>query len=291
MRPALRHATLDALLAKPFAVMGVVNVTPDSFYDGGRHADPGPAVAHALKLIDEGADIIDVGGESTRPGAAPVPAEEELRRVAPVIERLATLTDTPVSIDTTKAEVAGRCLDSGAAWVNDISAGRFDPGMAGLAAERGCPVVLMHSRDKPQTMQENPSYADVVAEVAAELLQRVEHFTAAGVSRGNIVLDPGIGFAKRPEDNLTLLGRLERLGELGFPLLVGTSRKSFVGHVTGRPAGERLSGTLGSVAAAYMHGARLFRVHDVAATVDMLRVLVAIEAARSRAGGAADAAR
>ena len=289
MRPAARHPTLDALLAKPFAVMGVVNVTPDSFYDGGRHADTGPAVAHALRLIDEGADILDFGGESTRPGAAPVPAVEELRRVLPVIEEVVRLAGGPISIDTTKAEVARRCLDAGASWINDISAGRFDPDMAPLAAERRCPVVLMHSRDRPQTMQEKPWYDDVVAEVVAELRQAIERFTATGVSSGNLVLDPGIGFAKRPEDNLTLLGRLERLCELGLPVLVGTSRKSFVGQVTGRPVEERLHGTLGSMAAAYVHGARLFRVHDVAAAVDMLRVLTAIEAAGS--GRAADAER
>lgn len=273
MPAAAPHPTLAAILAKPFAVMGIVNVTPDSFYDGGRHDTTDVAVEHALRLADEGADMLDIGGESTRPGAAAVAADEEIRRVLPVIERIAEQLDVPISVDTTKAEVARRALDSGASWINDISAGRFDPDMAPLAARRSCPVVLMHSRETPRTMQQTPHYDDVVAEVEAELLASVDTFVRQGVVRANIVLDPGIGFAKRIEDNVALLNRLDRLCNLGYPLLIGTSRKSFIGHFTGRPVGERLYGSLGSVAAAYARGARLFRVHDVAPTVDMLTVM------------------
>ncbi len=276
MPAAAPHPTLAAVLAKPFAVMGVVNVTPDSFYDGGRHDTTDVAVEHALRLADEGAELLDIGGESTRPGAAAVSIDEEARRVVPVIERVAREVQVPISVDTSKAEVARRALDAGASWINDISAGRFDRAMAPLAGSRACPVVLMHSRRTPRTMQQAPHYDDVVAEVEAELLTSVDAFMRQGVARANIVLDPGIGFAKRLEDNLTLLNRLDRVCNLGYPVLVGTSRKSFVGHLTGRTADERLYGSLGSVAAAYVRGARLFRVHDVAPTVDMLRIMHAV---------------
>ncbi|MBD3239658.1 MAG: dihydropteroate synthase [Chitinivibrionales bacterium] len=253
--------------------MGIVNVTPDSFFDGGRHDSTESAVEHALRLVDEGADILDIGGESTRPGAAAVAADEETRRVVSVVERLAGRVTVPISVDTTKADVARRALDAGASWINDVSAGRFDTAMAPLAAQRSCPVVLMHSRETPRTMQQAPSYDDVLGEVETELLASVDMFIRQGVARENVVLDPGIGFAKRIEDNLVLLNRLDRLCNLGYPLLVGTSRKSFIGHLTGRPVQERLYGSLGSVAAAYARGARLFRVHDVAPTVDMLKVM------------------
>jgi dihydropteroate synthase len=275
--------SLSALLERPFVVMGVLNVTPDSFYDGGRHAGTDAAVAHGLRLADEGADIIDVGGESTRPGAAPVTLDDELRRVVPVVAKLAPLVKAAISIDTTKAAVAAAALDAGASWVNDISAGRFDATMPVLAGERGCAVVLMHSRHTPATMQHDPRYADVIAEVAAELLQSVVRFTAAGVARANIVLDPGIGFSKRTEDNLALLQGLDRLAGLGFPLLIGASRKSLVGELTGRPGEGRLAGSLGCVAAAFAAGARMFRVHDVAETLDVLKVLSAIHTPAARA--------
>jgi dihydropteroate synthase len=257
--------------------MGVLNVTPDSFYDGGRHEAAPAAVEHARVLIEEGADVLDIGGESSRPGAEPVPPDRELSRVLPVIRAVRDFSDIPLSIDTTKAAVAAEALDAGADWINDISAGRFDSGMAPLAARRGCPVVLMHSRERPGTMQQAPHYDDVVGEVRRELTASVAVFREAGVAGANIILDPGIGFAKRLIDNIVLLRELGTLIELGYPLLVGTSRKSFIGRITGREADQRLWGTLGSVGAAWARGARMFRVHDVAATRDFLMVLSAID--------------
>jgi dihydropteroate synthase len=267
---------MHPVLEKPFAVMGVVNVTPDSFYDGGKHDTAAGAVDHARQLAAEGADILDIGGESTRPGARPVSEDEECRRILPVVAALAREGAVPVSVDTTKAAVARRALDAGATMINDISAGRFDAGMPRLAAERACTVVLMHSRETPATMQSSPPYGDVVAEVKKELLERAGAFAAAGVRRENIILDPGIGFAKRLEDNLRLLQRLDELVALGYPVCVGASRKSFVGAVTGRGTEERLYGSLAAAAAARHRGARLFRVHDVKETLDVLKVLDAI---------------
>lgn len=267
---------MHPLLARPFAVMGIVNVTPDSFYDGGRYADAALAVEHACALAAEGASILDIGGESTRPGAAPVSAEEECRRVLPVIEAVVRKTGVPVSVDTAKSAVALRAFEAGATWLNDVSAGRFDPALPGIAAAGGCPVVLMHSRETPATMQARPFYADVVAQVKQELLARVSVFTAAGVHKDDIVLDPGIGFAKRLEDNLVLLRRLGDLVALGYPVCVGASRKSFVGAITGRDKDGRLAGSLAAVAPAWYAGARLFRVHDVKETLDVLKVLDAV---------------
>lgn len=272
MQPDSRHSTLR-ILDRPFALMGVVNTTPDSFFDGGRHVGAEAGIEHGLRLIEEGADILDVGGESTRPGAEAVSVEEECSRVIPVIEGLSAQVNTPISVDTTKAQVARRALESGASWINDIGAGRFDRTMPEVAAHHGCPIVLMHSRATPRTMQQRPAYGDVVAEVRAELQAAVELFVAQGVRRENIVLDPGIGFAKRLEDNLALIAGLGQLAAGGLPLLVGTSRKSFIGTITGREVDQRLYGTLGSVAAAFVKGGRFFRVHDVAATADMLKVL------------------
>jgi dihydropteroate synthase len=257
--------------------MGVLNVTPDSFYDGGRHAKPVSAYDHGMRLVELGADVIDVGGESSRPGAKPVSATLECERVVPVIEKIRASSDVPISIDTTKEAVARSALEAGATWINDISAGRFDNGMAPLAAERGCPVVLMHSRHTPEVMQEDPHYDDPVREVRDELAASVERFRSHGVPDHNIVLDPGIGFAKRIEDNLAILKGLEHIAEIGFPILVGTSRKSFIGKITGKDPDDRLCGSLGSLAAAYAHGARLFRVHDVGETRDFLSVLTRIE--------------
>jgi dihydropteroate synthase len=271
-----RHTSLS-LLDKPFVVMGVVNVTPDSFYDGGRHDSVPAAVDHARALIEQGADVLDIGGESSRPGARPLDRHSETDRVIPLIHHIRTFSDIPISIDTTKAAVAAEALDAGADWINDISAGRFDRTMAPLAAARGCPVVLMHSRQRPATMQREPHYDDVVGEVSRELMSAVERFRGAGVADANIILDPGIGFAKRFIDNITLLRRLPALSELGFPLLIGTSRKSFIGRITGREVEQRLWGTLGSVGAAWSRGARMFRVHDVAATRDFLMVFSAID--------------
>lgn len=265
------HPSLS-LLDKPFAVMGIVNVTPDSFYDGGKYALAPAAVEQGIRLAAEGADILDIGGESTRPGASLVSIEEESARVLPVIEKLVKSVTIPISIDTSKAAVAARALDAGAQWINDVSAGRFDPEMPLLAGKRQCPVILMHSRSKPQDMQQNPFYKDVMAEVKAELLESAALFIKNGVKKENIILDPGIGFAKRLEDNLMLLRHLDQLIAEGYPVLIGTSRKSFIGLITGRPVQERLAGTLGSIAAAYANGARFFRVHEVAPVIDMLKI-------------------
>jgi dihydropteroate synthase len=273
----MRHASLS-VLDKPYVVMGVINVTPDSFYDGGRFGSVQAAVDHGLRLLDEGADVLDIGGESTRPGALPVAADDEKSRVVPVIEAILRQHNALISIDTSKALVASAALDAGAQWVNDISAGRFDTGMPQLAGERQCPLVLMHSRGTPGTMQQNPHYNDVVAEVRQELLASVETFAARGVRRENMILDPGIGFAKRLEDNVELLRHLEALTGLGFPILIGTSRKSFIGALTGKAAPDRLSGSIASVVVAFEHGAKIFRVHDVAATVDALAVAQALSA-------------
>ena len=246
--------------------MGVVNVTPDSFSDGGRYPTEGTAVAHALRLRQEGADLVDVGGESTRPGAAPVTAEEEARRVLPVVRRLVAA-DVPVSVDTMKASVAAEALAAGAHVVNDVSAGR-DPGMFRVVAGAGAGLVLMHMQGDPATMQSHPTYQDVVKEVASFLVERARAAEAAGVARDAIVLDPGIGFGKTLEHNLALLRGLPELCRLGYPVLVGASRKGFIGHLTKEgdhlpSPQDRLEGTLGAHVAAAARGASLLRVHDV----------------------------
>jgi dihydropteroate synthase len=244
-------------------IMGVVNVTPDSFSDGGRYLDPAAAVEHGRQLIEDGAEILDVGGESTRPGADPVSEEEELRRVEPVVSGLAAV-GAQVSVDTSKAAVAAAALDAGAAIVNDVTALRGDPEMAGLCAERGAGVVLMHMRGDPRTMQDEPRYEDVVDEVKGFLAERVEAAVAAGIAAERIWLDPGIGFGKTAAHNLELLRRLGELGELGRPLVVGTSRKSFIGRADGSPVDDRLGGTIASSVLAAVEGAEVLRVHDVA---------------------------
>ncbi len=268
----LRSGVLD-LRARPL-VMGVVNVTPDSFSDGGRYFRRADAVEHVREMVAQGADIIDVGGESTRPGSEPVDAGEEMKRVLPVIEAIRKFSKVPVSIDTCKAEVARRALDTGADIINDVSGLRFDPEMAKLAGERGVPVVIMHMKGMPKTMQRNPYYDDVVTEVVEFFKDRIDHARAHGV--GSIILDPGIGFGKRLQDNLRLLHSLSVFADLGWPLLIGTSRKSFIGMITGAEAGERLGGTLASSLVAVMNGARIVRVHDVREAVQALRVLDAI---------------
>jgi dihydropteroate synthase len=260
--------------------MGVLNVTPDSFSDGGAFLAPDRAVAHGAVLRAEGAQIVDIGGESTRPGAQPVDAGEELRRVLPVVEALAAAGAT-ISIDTSKAEVARRALDAGAAMVNDVTALRGDADMAGVVAEAGVPVCLMHMLGEPRTMQDDPRYDDVVVDVRAFLAQRLEVAVAAGVAEDQIMLDPGIGFGKTLAHNLTLLRRLPELLGLGRPLVVGTSRKSFLGRLTGREQAEdRLAGSVAAAVLAYQAGATVLRVHDVAETRDALAVTEAIEAAR-----------
>jgi len=253
--------------------MGIINVTPDSFYDGGRYRSVEKAVKHAHLLQEQDVDILDIGGASSRPGAEVIAPEEESRRVVPVIKAIRTFFHGPISIDTTSSIVARRALDAGADWVNDISAGRADARMIPLVAKHGCTIVLMHSRGTPQTMQIAPRYDDVVAEVTAELRASVAACKEAGVSDERILIDPGIGFAKTAEHNCILMRGLDRIVKLGYPVVLGTSRKSFIGAITGRDVDDRLYGTLGSVAVAYMHGVTIFRVHDVAATGDFLKVV------------------
>ncbi|HEX2412217.1 MAG TPA: dihydropteroate synthase [Solirubrobacteraceae bacterium] len=259
----------------PYTIMGVVNVTPDSFSDGGAFDDASAAVAHARRLVAEGATIIDVGGESTRPGAAPVPEHEELERVIPVIRGLADREEIQISIDTMKATVAEAALDAGATYVNDVSAFRHDPDMAALVAERRVDCCLMHMLGEPRTMQQDPRYDDVVDDVRAFLEERLNAATRAGIAEERIHLDPGIGFGKTLEHNLELLRRLDELVAIGRPLVVGTSRKSFLGRLTGRDVTERVHATVATTVIAYERGARVFRVHDVAATADALAVAAA----------------
>jgi dihydropteroate synthase len=272
-----RHETLRYVLEKPFAIMGIVNVTPDSFYDGGKFFAVDSAIDHACRLAGQGADVLDIGGQSTRPGAKAVDAEEQCRRILPVIEAVAKKVAVPMSVDTTSSVVAERALSAGACWINDISAGRFDPNMPFLVAKKQCPVILMHSRKAPETMQLDPLYADVVAEVKMELADRADVFLKAGTSGENIILDPGIGFAKRKEDNLVLLARIKELVMVGYSVCVGTSRKSFIGHSTGAQPGKRLPGSLAGIVPAFEAGVRLFRVHDVEETVQFLQVLHAVK--------------
>ena len=257
-------------------VMGILNVTPDSFSDGGVHFDHSKAMHAALQMESDGAAVVDVGGESTRPGAAPVGAQEEIERVVPVIEEIRRRSDVAISVDTRKAAVARAALDAGADIVNDISALTFDQEMAPLVGERGAPVVLMHMRGEPATMQQHAQYDDVVSEVHSELEGRIASARAAGVQQ--FLVDPGIGFAKTGEHNLVLLAHLHELASLG-PIVVGASRKAFIGNLTGRSAGpERMVGSLAAVAAAQRGGAAIVRVHDVRETLDFLRVLGAIDA-------------
>jgi dihydropteroate synthase len=258
-------------------LMGVLNVTPDSFSDGGEFFGVEPAVAQAEKMFDEGAQVIDVGGESTRPGSNPVSPEEELRRVLPVIQgMLSARPNSIVSIDTYRSSIAEAALDAGARAVNDVTA-LGDPRMAGLMAERGCPIILMHMLGEPKSMQQHPRYKDVVREVRDFLAERAQQAIRAGVEVENIILDPGIGFGKTLEHNLKLLKRLDSLVELGFPVLVGVSRKSFLGKITGsEDPKSRLFGTVAANVLAYERGASVFRVHDVRANKEALAVAAAI---------------
>jgi dihydropteroate synthase len=264
------------VLGERTLVMGVLNVTPDSFSDGKSWAGSEEAVVRGLSLFEEGADWVDVGGESTRPGAAPVPEAEEIRRVAPVIEGLRRRGAGPLSVDTTKAPVARAALDAGADLVNDVSAFGYDPGMATLVAERGVPAVLMHLRGGFAAMHAAPSYRDVMGEVVEELGAAVARAERAGVPRDLLLLDPGIGFSKNADHSLEALRRLAELEVLDRPLLVGPSRKSFIGRVLDRPAEGRLMGTAAAVASCVLLGAHVVRVHDVAAMVEVVRVCDAI---------------
>jgi dihydropteroate synthase len=258
-------------------IMGVVNVTPDSFSDGGAHADTDSAVAHALKLAEEGADLLDVGGESTRPGAGEVPVDEELRRVVPVIERLARECALPISVDTSKPEVMRAAVAAGAGMVNDPYALRRE-GALDAAAALGVPVCLMHMQGTPQDMQDDPSYEDVVAEVHAFFAQRLFACEMAGIAKKKLLVDPGFGFGKSLEHNLQLLRQLSRFAELGVPVLAGLSRKGMIGKLTGRAVDARVHGSVAAALIAVQNGAMLVRVHDVAATADALAVWRAVAA-------------
>lgn len=259
-------------------VMGILNVTPDSFSDGGEFFEHGQAVTKALKMLREGAQVIDVGGESTRPGSDPVSPEEELRRVVPVIQEVSDAwPEAIISVDTYRASTAEAALEAGAAVINDVTALRGDPRMAAVVADAGCPVILMHMQGEPKTMQLNPRYQDVVKEIRDFLLERVESAVAAGIDPGKIILDPGIGFGKRIEHNLTLLNHLGMITEAGFPVLVGASRKAFLGLLTGADVKGRVFGTVAANVLAYERGANWFRVHDVQANREALAVAAAIQ--------------
>jgi dihydropteroate synthase len=263
-------------------LMGVVNVTPDSFSDGGHFLDASHAIAHGRRLARDGAGIVDVGGESTRPGAEPVLEGEELRRVVPVVEGLAAAgTGARISIDTTKAGVARAALGAGASIVNDVSAFRFSPDMAGLVADALADCVLLHMKGEPRTMQRDPRYEDVVSEVKAFLEERLSFAVAAGVAEERVWLDPGIGFGKSLEHNLELLRRLDEIVAIGRPVVIGTSRKAFLGRLAGgRPEAERLAGTIATNVLAYERGASVFRVHDVREVADALAVAAATVSSR-----------
>ncbi len=267
-----RGQTLD--LTRP-QVMGVLNVTPDSFSDGGRHASLAAAVAHGVRLAEEGAALIDVGGESTRPGASPVGLAEELDRVVPVIERLRAATPAIVSVDTSKPEVMRAAAAAGAGLINDVRA-LCEPGALAAAAATGCAVCLMHMQGQPRTMQHEPSYSDVVGEVRAFLAARLAAARAGGLGADQLLVDPGFGFGKNLKHNLTLLRHLGELATLDAPLLVGLSRKSLLGTLTGRGADERIHGSIALAVLAVAAGARIVRAHDVAATVDALKVTAAV---------------
>ena len=257
-------------------MMGVLNVTPDSFSDGGRFATRPSATSHARRLIDEGADILDIGGESTRPGADPVEPAEQTRRVVPVIDNVRRFSDIPISIDTASARVAEEAVKAGADILNDVTALRGDPAMLEVAAEHQLPVVLMHMLGTPRTMQKSPVYEDVVKDIGDFLRQRIAFAVAGGIDENQVLVDPGFGFGKTVEHNLEMLRRLREFHCLGCPLVVGTSRKSMIGGVLDRPVDQRLFGTAATVAAAVVRGAHVVRVHDVAEMLDVVRMTEAI---------------
>ena len=262
-------------------IMGILNVTPDSFSDGGRYESVEQAVKQALRSIEEGADILDIGGESTRPGAQEIDIAEEIRRTIPVIQAIRHATrdfdeDVVMSIDTRKPDVAEAAILAGADIWNDVSALGFDARSPQMAADLGCPVILMHAQGRPENMQENPNYEDAVADILGWLKQRVEDVCAAGVERSAITLDPGIGFGKRQEDNLAILRHLDQFKTLGFPVLMGASRKSFIGRTDGSEADDRLGGSIAAALWSAQMGADILRVHDVSETVQAMRVWEAI---------------
>lgn len=275
-RFVLRCRRGELVLGERTLVMGVLNVTPDSFSDGGLYLDPDRAIEHAFRMAEEGADIIDIGGESSRPGSDAIPLEEELRRVIPVIEGLTRHLAIPISIDTYKAAVAQEAIAAGAEMINDISGLRFDPKMPEVAARYDIPIVIMHIKGTPKTMQQSPYYDDVMGEVISYLREGIELAAAQGVDPHQVIVDPGIGFGKRVGDNLEIINRLGELAALQRPIMIGTSRKSFIGAVLKRDVGERLIGTLATVAAAIIKGAHIVRVHDVAAAKEAAAMADAI---------------
>lgn len=258
-------------------VMGILNVTPDSFSDGGLFLDKHKAVEHGLEMAREGADIIDVGGESTRPYAEQVPVDEELARVVPVIEALSKEIEIPISVDTIKAEVAREALMAGASMINDISALRFDPNIASVAAESGVPVILMHMKGTPADMQDNPTYDQLIPEILDFLRDAIDRAVKGGIKEENIIIDPGIGFGKTFDNNFQLIRDLHQLSVLKRPILLGTSRKSFLGHLLGKGASERDTATMATVSVGVMNGASIVRVHDVKSAVETVRVIDAIK--------------
>ena len=260
--------------------MGVLNVTPDSFSDGGLFFEPARAIEHGIKMAEEGADIIDVGGESTRPGSDPLPLEEELGRILPIIAELSSRLEIPISVDTYKSQVAQKAIDAGAQIINDISGLRFDPQMASVAARNDTPLIIMHMRGTPKTMQQDPRYEDLMGEIIAYLREGIEKAEGAGVARQQVIVDPGIGFGKRLQDNLVILNRLSDLTVLERPIMIGTSRKSFIGALLGLEVHERGTATLATVAVSALKGAHIVRVHDVAPTrpvVDMVDAIISAE--------------
>jgi dihydropteroate synthase len=278
-RTARNTARAGTLTAGPGpVVVGILNVTPDSFSDGGDFFDPEAAAEHAAAMLDEGADMLDVGGESTRPGSDPVSQEEEIRRVVPVLKRILSVRpEAVISVDTYRSGTAKAALEAGASLVNDVTALRGDPGMVSLIEEAACPVILMHMQGEPKTMQKEPNYQDVVREVRDFLAERAEYAVAAGVRLENIIVDPGIGFGKNFQHNLALLRNLDALVDLGFPVLIGTSRKSFVERITGvQEARDRVFGTVATTVLAFEQGATFFRVHDVRANRQALAVAEAV---------------
>lgn len=271
----IKNYTL-AVTPKKTEIMGILNVTPDSFSDGGKYFDFKKAVAHAEEMITEGADILDIGGESTRPGAEEVPVEEQLRRVIPVIENLVKKIKIPISIDTYKSEVARKALDSGARMVNDISGLRFDPQMVGVISRYQVPLIIMHMKGTPRNMQDNPQYTDVVEEIYDFFLERINFALNSGIRKENIYLDPGIGFGKTVEHNLEILNRLSEFHSLGYPLVLGTSRKSFIGKILDTSVNERLEGSIATYVLALAQGVKILRVHDVKETKRAIKVTEAI---------------
>jgi dihydropteroate synthase len=274
------HLDLDSKTS----IMGILNVTPDSFFDGGIHFRLNDAVKSGLSMAMEGADIIDVGGESTRPFSDPLPLDEELGRVIPVIKALSRDVDVPISIDTYKSEVARQALEAGATMVNDVSALRLDPVMGPLVAEAGVPIVLMHMKGTPKNMQVKPTYKDLLGEIVGFLSRAVEQAVRIGIKRELIIIDPGIGFGKSFDDNLKIIRELHTFSSLGQPLLVGTSNKAFIGHVLGLPLESRETGTMATIAAAVMNGADIVRVHNVKAAKETVRMIDAIASGSCRPG-------